>query len=87
MGAMNSDGQTDGAAGDTGSGENDSAVWALRRWEDTGGVWRVVSRSDGWVEVSFLTCNAGEEMGRLTSADREVLEFIGARSGSDEPTP
>lgn len=62
-----------------------SAVEVLQRWEDSGGVWRVVSRSGGRTEVSLLTCDAGEEMDRLTSSDPALRDFVGSRDGSDEP--
>jgi hypothetical protein len=62
-------------------------VLVLRRWEDSGGVWRVLSRSASRVEVALLTCDAGEEMDRLTSADPALLNFIGERSASDDLTP
>ena len=61
-----------------------SAVRVLRRWEDSGAVWRVVSRSAGRIEISLLTCDAGEEMDRLISSDPELRDYVGARDGSDE---
>jgi hypothetical protein len=70
---------------ETGSGQDDSAVQVLRRWEGSGGVWRVLSRSSGRVHVVLLTCDAGEEMDRFESTDAKVLEFIGLRTGSDDP--
>jgi hypothetical protein len=75
--------QSDGDSGN----EPGSAVWVLRRWEDSGGVWRVLSRSAARADVSLRTCDAGEEMDRLTSTDPAVLDFIGVRSGSDDPSP
>ena len=50
-------------------------------------MWRVVSRSAARVEISLLTCDGGQEMDRLTSADPAVLDFIGVRSGSDGDVP
>jgi hypothetical protein len=35
------------------------------------------------MEISLLTCDAGEEMDRLTSSDPELLDFVGTRDGSD----
>jgi hypothetical protein len=72
---------------DSGGRQIGSAVLVLRRWEDSGGVWRVLSRSATQVDLALLTCDAGEEMDRLTSADPAVLHFIGMRSGSDDPPP
>jgi hypothetical protein len=69
---------------DTGNSQADSVTEVLRRWEDNGGVWRVLSRSAAQVDVALLTCDAGEEMDRLTSTDPAVLDFIGLRPGSDD---
>jgi hypothetical protein len=63
---------------------SDSAVRVLRRWEDSGAVWRVISRSPRRIEISLLTCDAGEEMDRLTSSDPELLDYVGIRDGNDE---
>lgn len=56
----------------------------LTRWEAGGAVWRVLSRTDAGVEVSLMTCTAGEEMDRLVSNDPELLAYIGDRESSDE---
>jgi hypothetical protein len=74
---------------DRGSGgsQSGSALSVLRRWEDSGGTWRVVSRSHRSVDLALLTCDGGEEMDRLTSTDPEVLTFVGERSTSDHPSP
>jgi hypothetical protein len=61
----------------------DDQVDVLRRWEAAGALWRVVRRSPGHVEVALLTCDAGEEMDRLTSEDPEVLAYVGDRTASD----
>jgi hypothetical protein len=63
----------------------DSGLEQLRRWEGSGGLWRVVSRSAEGVAIALLTCDAGEEMGRMHSTDPAVLAYVGARWGSDEP--
>ena len=57
-------------------------VAALQRWEDAGAYWRVVSRRDGEVTVALCRCDGGEEVERFTSADPEVLSFIGDRLDS-----
>ena len=67
---------------DAGASSIVSAV--LQRWEGSGAVWRVISRSAGWMVISLLTCDAGEEMDRLTSSDPELLDYVGARDGSDD---
>jgi hypothetical protein len=51
----------------------------LRRWEDAGGTWKVLGRSATDVVVALLTCDAGEEVDRLRSADRAVREYVDTR--------
>lgn len=67
----------------TGSEESD-AVAVLRRWEDSGGIWRVVSRTTAGLSVSLRTCTAGEEVDRLVSADPALLAYVGDRTASDQ---
>ena len=65
------------------SAEPDAPVEVLRRWEDSGAVWRLLSRRGNLVEIALLTCSAGEEVGRLVSADPDLLAFVGTRTGND----
>jgi hypothetical protein len=58
---------------------NESAFDTLRRWEMAGGHWRVLSRSPLGLTVSFLRCDGGEEVHRLTSPDPALAEHIGDR--------
>jgi hypothetical protein len=55
----------------------ESALQDLVRWIDAGGEWRVVSRGAS-VTVSLVTCDGGEEMGRVTSADPSFVAFVEA---------
>jgi hypothetical protein len=55
----------------------------LRRWEDSGARWRVVLRTADEVELALLTCDTGEEMGRLRTAAPDVLDHVGDRQRSD----
>nr|WP_296064057.1 hypothetical protein [uncultured Actinoplanes sp.] len=48
----------------------------LQRWVDSGGVLRVVARQDDTVTVAMMTCTAGEEADRLTTAEPEVREWL-----------
>jgi hypothetical protein len=66
--------------GDTGR----ELVAALERWSSAGAVWRVVERSASSVTVALLRCDAGEEVQRFTSADRELLLYLGDRRSSDD---
>ena len=52
----------------------------LRRWEDSGAIWRVVRRTPDTLEIALLTCTAREEMGRITTSDPRVLAFVGDRA-------
>lgn len=62
--------------------ENGSAVDVLRRWEDSGAMWQVVSRTGPALEISLVTCTGDEEMERLTSSDPDLIAFVGARASS-----
>ena len=55
------------------------ALDRLRRWEESGATWRVVVRTPESVEIALLSCDAGEEMDRLRTADPAVLEHVDAR--------
>ncbi len=58
-------------------------VAELQRWQDSGAVWRVVSRTRRAVTIGLLRCDGGEEVDRFTTDDPRVLEFIGDRLSSD----
>jgi hypothetical protein len=60
------------------------AVADLQRWTDSGAIWQVIARTAGGVEVALLTCDAGEEVARLRSADPELLAYVGNRDRSDQ---
>ena len=59
-------------------------VAELRRWEDSGAVWSVVSRRDGRVTVALLRCDGGEEVDRFTSGDARLIDYIGERFSSTD---
>jgi len=63
---------------------NPDRVAELERWEDAGAVWRVIGRTAGAVTVALLRCDAGEEVGRFTSDDPQLLAFIGDRDSSED---
>jgi hypothetical protein len=58
-------------------------VATLERWEGSGAVWRVVSRSAAGVTVALCRCDGGEEVGRLSSDDPELIAFLGDRLSSE----
>jgi hypothetical protein len=55
----------------------------LRRWEDSGATWRIVVRRTDDVEIALLTCDAGEQVDRIVTADRAALDS-GARAAGDD---
>ena len=57
----------------------------LRRWEDSGAHWRVVSRSRAGLELSLVTCDGGEEMDRWTSEDPALLAYVADRTSDEDP--
>jgi hypothetical protein len=66
--------------------ERRNLVAELQRWQDAGAVWQVVSHAGRGVTIALLRCDGGEEVGRFSSEDPRVLEFIGnRRSSAEEP--
>ncbi|WP_460797232.1 hypothetical protein [Nocardioides pacificus] len=57
----------------------DDPVEVLRRWEDTGAVWRVLSRRDGEVTIGLFTCDGGEEVSRFVTDDPALATFVETR--------
>ena len=56
----------------------------LRRWETSGATWQVLARGVGVVDLALLTCDAGEQVGRLQSGEADVLAYVGDRGRSDD---
>lgn len=54
----------------------------LRRWEDSGAHWAVISRHGGAVTVGLYRCDGGEEADRITSSDPGLLRFLDGREAS-----
>lgn len=59
-------------------------VSELRRWQDSGALWRVVSRSRSGTTIALCTCDGGEEVSRITSNDPRLIEFLGDRLSSED---
>jgi prolyl-tRNA editing enzyme YbaK/EbsC (Cys-tRNA(Pro) deacylase) len=53
-------------------------VAELQRWEESGAVWSLVSRTKDRVTIALLRCDGGEEVDRFTSDDPRLLEYVGA---------
>jgi len=56
----------------------------LRRWEDAGGVWRVLSRDSDAVTVGLYRCDDGEEADRFVATDPALAEFLAGRTSSQD---
>lgn len=55
----------------------------LRRWEDSGGTWTVLRRTDERAVVALLRCDGGEIVDRLESDDAALLAYVaGAADGA-----
>ena len=59
-------------------------VDVLRRWEDAGGVWRVLSRDREAVTVGLYRCDDGEEADRFVASDPELAQFLAGRTSSQD---
>lgn len=66
------------------TGAREHPVDVLRRWETSGGHWRVLSRSDTSVVLGLFSCDGGEEMHRLTAAGAEIDPLLAGRTRSDD---
>ena len=64
----------------------DAVLAQLRRWEDSGGTWRVTLRTPDRLELDLLTCDAGEVMQRLAARPPSpaLEEHLAGRDASDE---
>ncbi|WP_245924923.1 hypothetical protein [Nocardia nova] len=60
------------------------AVAALIRWQDSGGVWRVLGRRRTHVTIGLFECTGGDEVDRIVSADPALRAFIGQRGSSED---
>ena len=59
-------------------------VAVLRRWEDAGGLWRVLTREGSGVTVGLYRCDGGEEVDRIVTDERPLTHFLAGRSSSEE---
>jgi hypothetical protein len=56
----------------------------LRRWEASGATWRVLARTPVRLDIALLSCDAGEQVGRLRSTEPDLRAYIGERTRSDD---
>lgn len=66
------------------AGQHGDPVAVLRRWQESGALWRVVGRGTNGTTVALITCDGGEEVSRLTSGDPALAAFLDGRSSSDD---
>ncbi len=59
-------------------------VAALRRWEDSGALWRVLQLGADRATVGLFTCDGGEEVGRLACEGPELVRFLSRRGSNDD---
>lgn len=55
---------------------------ALQRWEASGAHWTVLRRDARGLEIALVTCTGDEEMGRILSADHDLLAWVGTSNGT-----
>jgi hypothetical protein len=53
----------------------DDPVEVLRRWQDHGAIWRIVSLGHDRAIVDLCTCY-GEPVDRLESSDPDLLRYV-----------
>ncbi|MFI6044902.1 hypothetical protein ACIA8C_24955 [Nocardia sp. NPDC051321] len=61
-----------------------SATAILQRWQDSGAIWRVLSRRSDRVTVGLYECTGGQEVDRFTSDDPALLQFLGERLSNED---
>ena len=71
----------EGSPAPTGQGDDLAAV--LGRWESFGGHWRVISRSEESVTIGLLSCDSGEQMGRVTGSSLDLAGYEADRRQGD----
>ena len=59
----------------------------MRRWENAGGVWRVLGQDHQAVTVALYRCDGGEEADRFVSSDPQLAQFLAGRTSSEEHLP
>lgn len=59
-------------------------ISTLRRWQDSGGVWRVLDRRGGTATIGLFECTGGSEVDRLLCADPAIWDFLDQRPGSED---
>lgn len=58
-------------------------VAQLVRWEQFGGLWKVLCRQQTWIHVALCRCDNGEEVERLVSNDPALDAWLDGRTAND----
>ena len=66
------------------SGAGPELVSTLVRWQESGGVWRVLHRHPTTITVALLRCDAGEEVDRISSGHRAWLTYLADRDSNED---
>lgn len=61
-----------------------AAVEMLRRWEESGAIWRVASDTSAGLTIVLMRCDGGEEVDRLVSDDPGLVAFVADRSSNKD---
>ncbi|WP_445258144.1 hypothetical protein [Nocardioides aurantiacus] len=65
------------------SGPPGGLVEVLARWENSGGHWKVLNETAGWIDIGLFTCDGGEQMSRVSGARTTVLHsYLQGRTSS-----
>ncbi len=62
----------------------DDPAEVVRRWETSGGVWRVLADRDGVLVVGLFQCTGGELMQQVSSGDLRLRAVLDGRLSSDD---
>ena len=57
-------------------------VALLHRWEDAGGVWRVLGQDRDAVTIGLYRCDDGEEADRFVATDPQLAQFLVGRTAA-----
>lgn len=57
---------------------------ALRRWEAAGATWRVLGTGPDRLDIALLSCDAGEQVGRMHSDEPDLRAYVGGRTSSED---
>lgn len=56
----------------------------LRRWVDSGAIWRVAGRTEHSITINLVTCTGDEVVDRFTSTDPDLIGYVGEHQSSED---